>query len=120
MSEEIELAWAAGFLDGEGNFRSGHGIQRGKYLRVYLNFSACQVPREPLDRLAAVLGGSVTGPYYSKQPNKQPYYKWQMTKYNDCKRTMFRLLPYVCSVKMEQMLRAWADFMEYQAQRKGF
>jgi hypothetical protein len=118
--EAIELAWAAGFLDGEGNFRCSHGIHKGKYPRITLEFSAAQVPREPLDRLAAVLGGRVNGPYKSNKPNKQPYHRWSMQAYQECKKTMFRLLPYVCSIKRDQMLNAWSDFLEYQAQRKGF
>ena len=47
----VDLAWAAGFLEGEGSFT----IQsNGKHY-----VQAPQVQREPLDRLRAMFGGSI-------------------------------------------------------------
>lgn len=46
-----DLAWVAGFLEGEGSFFA----QQGRFPQV----SATQVQREPLHRLSALLGGKV-------------------------------------------------------------
>lgn len=59
---KVDLAWAAGFLEGEGYF--------GKALR------AAQVQREPLERLLAIFGGSIA--YYPPdgKPNHQGHFRW--------------------------------------------
>lgn len=46
-----EIAWAAGFIDGEGSLGAGRG--KGVSLEVG------QVSREPLDELARIFGGSI-------------------------------------------------------------
>lgn len=46
-----DLAWAAGFLEGEGSFFA----QEGKYAQV----TATQVQLEPLERLVSMFGGRV-------------------------------------------------------------
>lgn len=95
--KEVELAWSAGFLDGEGNF--------GTYLnnKVTLRFriQACQVHREPLDRLCSTLGGTVRGPYGPYSGNRKPYYSWAVEgmKAQDA---VAALSPYLCAVKVEQ------------------
>src|SRR6478609_6611312 len=52
---KLDLAWAAGFLEGEGSFlltgRAGHQTSR---------VMAFQKQREPLNRLQRIFGGSVT------------------------------------------------------------
>lgn len=56
--DPMEVAWAAGFLDGEGHFGIGRGGRGGRHLRVVLE--AAQVAtREPLDRLQRLFGGNV-------------------------------------------------------------
>jgi hypothetical protein len=60
----ISLAWAAGFLEGEGSFCS-HVAS--------LTVSAVQVQREPLDRLQVIFGGSIK-PYVNN--HGRLYYKW--------------------------------------------
>lgn len=59
VQRQLDLAWAAGFLDGEGCFtlskQSGptHPSQRA------LHVSASQTRREPLDKLQGLFGGKV-------------------------------------------------------------
>lgn len=67
-----ELYWAAGFIEGEGCF--GGRVGRGS-VRV----SVGQVQRAPLERLQIILGGHVWGPKFSKQPNRQPAWVWQIS-----------------------------------------
>jgi len=62
-----DLAWAAGFLEGEGSF-SGRS-------RV----SASQVQREPLDRLASLFGGTVRE---RKDRTSRPWHQQQLHQWD--------------------------------------
>ena len=69
MPTSIDLAWAAGFLEGEGTFSSA---------RTSPVASCAQVQREPLERLQRMFGGSILF-YRRKQPtNRQDYHVWQV------------------------------------------
>ena len=69
-----EVAWAAGFFDGEGCFSYSEAS-------VYVAVSIGQTEREPLDRFRAVVGvGKVNGPYdraHPKRLSKKPQYVYQ-------------------------------------------
>ena len=77
-SETLELAWAAGFFDGEGCVRWRTCKEtRNNRTREYGSFSLqiAQVHREPLDRFAAAVGaGKVYGPYQPKGTRRQAHY----------------------------------------------
>ena len=90
MVTEVEKAYFAGFIDGEGSFdanerdymksdrRRGH---REGYKYHYHRFDAAvqvkNTNRVVLDDLKAAYGGTVRGPYqYANQPNTKPYYVW--------------------------------------------
>src|ERR1019366_6157965 len=66
MIKAIDIAWAAGFIEGEGHFSSGRkgGVIMG----------ACQAQREPLERLQNIFGGKITGPFKFK--TYKPMYRW--------------------------------------------
>lgn len=103
LTLDIELAWSAGFLDGEGNFCAPNE-SAGRIKRRF-KIQACQVDREVLDRLEVALGGSVRGPYGPYSGNRQPYYQWCV--YGPAAKEAFALLePYLGSVKLEQGKRA--------------
>lgn len=63
---EIELAWAAGFIDGEGSFSIFRNRHRSRELPQETPYyhrpviRASQIIREPLDRLATRLDGYVS------------------------------------------------------------
>lgn len=121
MSEETELAWSAGFLDGEGTYGMRRVKKASGHVVVALDFQAQQVHREPLDRLAAVLGGSVTGPYGPYKNNRdKPIFSWHLRKYEDVKVALFKLWPFMGTVKREQALKSWSDFLEIRAQNAGY
>lgn len=63
-----EVAWAAGFYEGEGTIYLSRTSPR-----MYVT----QVNVEPLSRFREVLGvGTVRGPYQQKNPGSQPIYKY--------------------------------------------
>lgn len=52
---KVDLAWAAGFIEGEGSF-SVHKVVKGK---PYVYLTVTQVQREPLERLLRMFGGTI-------------------------------------------------------------
>lgn len=119
LTLDTELAWSAGFLDGEGTYGMHTAHRKGRKDQHAFRVQAAQVHREPLDRLQAVLGGNVTGPYGPYGTNKQPYYQWCIPGYVEAKAALFKLLPFHSSIKAEQGMKAWGDFLEMRAQRDG-
>lgn len=70
MLDLKELYWAAGFLEGEGNF-SLHGSMKSS-----VTITASQVQREPLARLEHYFGGKIQGPYINGKHT--PYFRWYL------------------------------------------
>ena len=62
----MEIAWAAGFLEGEGHFGYYHGASMG----------AVQVQREPLERLKNYFGGVIGS--VSGNGQRKDHYSWRL------------------------------------------
>lgn len=93
MYDTHELAWAAGFIDGEGCF----GVY-GPYKTCCV--SAVQVDRYVLDRLHKILGvGNVTGP---DDNGYKGVYKYQVAGFQNTQHVYCLLFPYLSPVKREQ------------------
>jgi len=105
---EVEIAWAAGFFDGEGYI----GISRGYFVDKrwgpyhHMKISASQRIRLPLDRLVAIFGGSVC------KANTRELYLWTCTT-RGAARALEAMLPYL-TVKRDQALVA----LGFQRRRK--
>ena len=67
-----DLEWAAGFLEGEGNFR---GVDKGEGT-ARVRCSQCN--REPMDRIVALFGGSLTF-LKRRSPERQDVWSWQLS-----------------------------------------
>jgi hypothetical protein len=80
MSKSHDLAWAAGFFDGEGYITIGRRsssvngkIYRHHYLRIGIN----HVAKEPINEMVRILGGSVEYQNInSVQGNRIPRTRW--------------------------------------------
>src|SRR5947209_988189 len=77
LAAQIELVWAAGFFDGEGNcrFRLDKIETNRNKSRAYGAFvlQIGQTQREVLDRFHAAVGcGKVYGPYTKQNGSKNP------------------------------------------------
>jgi len=71
--DNMELAYLAGFVDGEGSIAVGVNRRKGK--RVwYLRFSVHQVAPRPLQRLQARFGGSIRR--NERTGNQRSIYEW--------------------------------------------
>lgn len=116
MSREADLAWAAGFWDGEGYA----GIHRilGKKAAKRVTCTLVQVDRRVLDRFCGIVGvGKVRGPY--KTNNGRPAYQWSDGGKYACTAAVFDLLrPYLSEVKTEQFLNCLKEYEEYQRTTK--
>jgi len=63
-----QLLWLAGWLEGEGHFYNPKKTTRT------LRIAAQTVDKEPLDRMAAIVGTKVFGPYGPYKGNRQPFF----------------------------------------------
>lgn len=81
--KQTDLAWAAGFLDGEGSVRVRRlpGATAGRPTFYGLALSASQVERGPLDKLREMFGGAIhlQQPSQRQSANASPYYNWMVT-----------------------------------------
>lgn len=96
---EIELAWAAGFMDGEGHF----GVKKevGRKHALFM-FRTGQIDRQVLDRLrAAVDAGKVYGPYPRKGLNQKPFHNFNIFG-DEAVKAYQQIYPYLSLVKRAQ------------------
>lgn len=100
-----DIAWAAGFLEGDGHF--GYHKQ-GKFKRKDGSFGkkygqpvvvADQVNPEPLIKLASLFGGAFLGPY---KTTRQPKYRWEMSS-NKAAALMMTMWSFMSKVKQDQI-----------------
>ena len=112
-----ELAWAAGFFDGEGStFLSRQKVVhydrpgRPAYRANSPSLSIAQVDRRPLDRWVAVIGvGTVRGPYKPRTKNSRSYYRVELRGRIRSHRALVQMWPYMSKPKKEQAHHVWAE-----------
>ena len=104
--QSIELAWAAGFYDGEGST----GVERRRQAPgrgqpyVGLVVEVTQVDERPLRRFAAAVGvGRIN--LRPRRGNRQPQWRWRAAG-GAARRALRALWPYLSEPKREQALRA--------------
>jgi hypothetical protein len=98
MIPETEIAWAAGFFDGEGNTCVGRALM----------ISIGQVNRSNLERFNEATGelGSISGPY---DRGTKPIFAYRA--FSDKAFAVFRsIAPYVGEEKLDQFLRYAVQF----------
>ena len=102
-----ELAWVAGFFDGEGCFTLRK--QNGRY---YAQASTTQTDREVLDKCVRIAGlGNVTGPTKPSRTRVyqgfhcKPRYSWQVCGLEKTQALVAMLWQWLGSRKREQAMR---------------
>lgn len=103
-----ELAWAAGFWDGEGCtaaqvHKNGHNI----------HMSIAQVYLPNLHKFHKAVGGLgyIYGPHNNStkaRPNCQPQYSWQTSKFEHVQAVIAMLWPFLTDEKKDQYKRVLA------------
>lgn len=97
-----ELAWAAGFFDGEGTV-----MWRGRK-RAELSLVVGQSDIRPLRRFQAAVGGlgTVRGPYFQKNPKHKPYWVFGVGSHKNTQAVVAMLWNWLSEPKREQALEA--------------
>lgn len=104
MSKSHRLAWAAGFIDGDGfiTIQNRNTIINGKkYTGHYLRVGACQANEAPLKELQNLFGGSVRTK--NSGPNKEGYNRkeqfiWTLST-NQAAEALKQLIPFMIHKK---------------------
>lgn len=101
-----DLAWAAGFFDGEGHTRASEreGRKAGS-----LSMIVPQNDKRVLERFqAALLGmGTITGPH-ARPEKKNEFYVWVLTSAHKCQAAIAMLWEFLDTIKREQAAQALA------------
>lgn len=81
---EIEIAWAAGLFEGEGNIYSHNG--RNWELNI------TSTDKDVIDKFHAIMG--VGSRYSGTRPNRKTTYKWTTSRALEVKRILHLLMPH--------------------------
>lgn len=115
--KQIDLAWAAGFFDGEGCIRINKTMRKHGYI-YYLQIFVRQVDPAPINKFKALFGGSIQ--YRSKSNdtinNARAIYTWS-TAGPTATSVLGKLYPYLVT-KTSQAEIAF-DFQTSVTNRKG-
>lgn len=110
MITESDLAWCAGFFEGEGTlvFTSGH-----------LEFKITQVYLEPLEKFMNIMGGvRILGPYKNGR-SQVPIYSMNSYLYHDIKIIYNAMLPWLSERRIEQAQKAFSSYYDYKKSLKS-
>jgi|SRR5215469_725774 len=103
-----ELAWAAGFFDGEGTV-----MWRGQS-RKELTLTIAQADIRPLIRFAEAVGfPGVRGPYEPRNPNGRLYYVYSVSSHIRVQAVIGMLWKFLSEPKREQATKALEEALPY-------
>ncbi len=109
-SRHTDLAWAAGFYDGEGSVSVTGSTLQYKEGRTSICISVGQVNREPLDKLTDIFGiGEIYGPY-ARGGTSQPIYLYKVYGYVNVQYVIAQMWSYISSAKKAQVRKAFTQF----------
>lgn len=109
MTRETDLAWAAGFYDGEGSTVPVRQMKRG---RSTMAVTISQKDPEVLEKFAAIVGrGYLTPPCRPSASKPNPCWQFRVNRWRHCLGVMDLLWPYLGTLKREQFLRVKAEVM---------
>lgn len=98
--QDREIAYAAGFFDGEGHIRITKHSKRGSYT---LQLSAVQATLDPLPLFERVFGGTINRRLVKYRQTPRAIYTWQASS-GVAELALRRMLPYLIAKKDEAEL----------------
>jgi hypothetical protein len=100
-----ELAWAAGFFDGEGSIVLPRGA-------TSIALQIGQADRRPLERFHAAVGdlGRIEGPTPPNPPGRLVMHRWRVGKWRDAQAVIALLWPFLAQPKRERIGTVMRDF----------
>jgi len=106
-----ELAWAAGFFDGEGNI---YYSNKNKRRSPRLILQIAQVRREPLDKFQSVFNvGSIGGPYKPKTANSSPYFTYKVESFQNVQFICAAFWEFLSEPKKESFILMLKQYLEF-------
>lgn len=111
VSEDHELAWAAGFFGGDGTVSASPATSGSpaRYLRARIAQAGTEGEPEVLRRFKSAVGevGSIRGPFMPQNPwSRQPQYAWQASGSTKVELILQRLWRWLDEAKRDQARRA--------------
>lgn len=115
-----ELAWAAGFFDGEGCTWSGIRLRKDrKWTQRHLAASIGQARlegRNLLERFQKAVNGvgAISGPFRQRQLNRQEFWQWRVNTFEEVQAVVAMLWIFLGNIKRRQAqiaLRSYRDFV---------
>jgi hypothetical protein len=116
MPTETEVAWAAGFFDGEGNCAYYPDC---RHFRMTIEQASVEKPAV-LVRFRKIVGcGRIGGPYTPPSRKKNWTPVWRIACHNaaDVQKVMDLLYPYLSSTKRKQYRQALSSFKKRDGRR---
>ena len=112
MTRKEQVAWAAGFVDGEGciTIQKSYAPSKQGWHAMSLMMRVTQKRRQPLDTLASLFGGEV------KPMRSRPYFDWTLSAAHTAS-ALREMLPYLV-LKRDQADLA-LEFYDLQQARSG-
>lgn len=112
MTKQEELAWAAGFFDGEGCvgcYAAGSQFYKNKE-KKYVKVAVANTDKSLLDRFQRIVGfGKVDGPYIRKNSKWLPRYTYRANGINEGTKLFEMLKPYLGDAKRKDFEEAIAS-----------
>jgi len=109
MSRSHQLAWAAGFIDGDGFITIQNRVTKYKdktYTGTYLRVGACQAHLTPLETLQDIFGGSIRPKNCGPNPhgyNRKQQWIWTLST-KQAQVALQQMLPYLVHKKEVALL----------------
>ena len=113
--KQTELAWAAGFFDGEGCVHYSWRKPRNPNCTPTLMYgiSIGQTDKRVLTRFMKAVGeGNVTGPFLRKPPRK-PVWTYHCVSQRGMTEIHKLLCPYLSSIKQQQFKKTFSELAKY-------
>jgi hypothetical protein len=106
----LQVAWAAGFLDGEGCFHAGKSDAKCRPSPTYMcHLVAYQSLTAPLERLRELFGGSVVAERPRTGLAKKQGYIWRLTDAVEVRTVLIELIPHLVAKRDQaELLLAFA------------
>jgi hypothetical protein len=115
MTREVQVAYAAGFFDGEGHIRIQSHSKRGSYM---LSVSAVQATPYPLPLFVELFGGTMKKRLLNYRGTKRALFTWQ-TSSACAERALREMMPFLIVKRdeAEVALRFRATFRPQHGER---
>lgn len=109
------IAWCAGLYEGEGTVYYNKAVktQKGRtYIQHQLMIQIGMTDLDVLEKFQEFVDcGTISGPYYDRGRNR-PIWRYYICKFNDVKRVMEDLTPWLSKRRIAQWEKAYNAYCE--------